>query len=96
MTKKMGDNANDPDALKSLVSQIKSMKSDMDDARSEMGTLYKNAENDLGINRMALKQAIKLESMKPLKRAEWLRSFESYCHVLGVDAQAELELAEAA
>lgn len=96
MTKNMGAGGVDPDALKRLVSQIKSMKSDMDDARSEMGTLYKNAENDHGINRMALKQAIKLEGMEPLKRAEWLRSFESYCHILGVDAQTELELAEAA
>ena len=57
-----------------------------------MGNLFKNAENDHGINRMALKQAIKLKNMEPLKRAEWMRAFESYCHILGVDAQHELEL----
>lgn len=96
MSKKTADGTVDPDALKSLVSQIETMKSDMDDARSEMGTLYKNAENDLGINRMALKQAIKLKNMESLKRSEWLRSFNAYCEILGVNAQGELKLAEAA
>ena len=42
-----------------------------------MGNLYKNAENDHnGMNRMALKQAIKLKNMDPLKRAGWMRAFD--------------------
>ena len=76
-----------PDKLCELVARIDTMKADMDDARSEMGSLYKHAEDDLGINRMALKQAIKLKNMEALKRSDWLRSFQSYCHILGVDAR---------
>lgn len=96
MTVNKGDGSIDPDVLKKLVADIDSARSDMDDARSEMGTLFKNAENDHGINRMALKQAIKLKNMELLKRAEWIRCFETYCHILGVDAQSELKLADAA
>lgn len=92
MTKPMGYGEIDPDKLRALVGRLKHMKAEMDEARGEMGNAFKNAENDLGINRMALKQAIRLEGMDPLKRADWLRSFESYCHILGIDAQAELDL----
>ena len=94
MTRNMGDGSIDPDKLRELVARIDTMKADMDDARSEMGSLYKHAEDDLGINRMALKQAIKLKNMEALKRSDWLRSFQSYCHILGVDAQAELDLVQ--
>ena len=94
--KRMGDGSVDPAKLKALVAEIEAMKSDMDDARSEMGTLYKNAENDLGINRMALKQAIKLKKMESIKRAEWRRSFENYNEILGNNDQGELKLADAA
>ena len=94
--RRMGDGSVDPDKLKALVAEIEAMKSDMDDARSEMGTLYKNAENDLGINRMALKQAIKLKNMESVKRAEWRRSFENYNEILGNNDQGELKLADAA
>lgn len=41
---------------------------------------------------MALKQVMRLRNMEPLQRAEWMRAFESYCHILGVDAQHEMEL----
>ena len=75
MTDPRGDGSVDADYLRSLVAQIKSAKADSDEARSEMGNLYKNAENDHGINRMALKQAIKLEGMEALKRAGWMRAF---------------------
>ena len=96
MTDPRSDGSVDADYLRSLVAQIKSAKADSDEARSEMGNLYKNAENDHGINRMALKAAIKLEGMEALKRAGWMRAFESYCHILGVDAQGELALASEA
>ena len=68
------------------------MNEDLAEQRGELGNLYQHAENDHGVHRMALKQAIKLRGMEPLKRSAWLRAFESYCHILGVDAQGELEL----
>ena len=96
MTDPRGDGSVDADYLRSLVRDIESAKADSDEARSTMGNLYKNAENDHNVNRMALKQAIKLKNMDPLKRAGWMRAFESYCHILGVDAQGELALASEA
>ena len=92
MTDRRGDGSVDPDVLKGIVANIESCKAEMDEQRTDMANLFKNAENDHGINRMALKQAIKLKNMEALKRADWLRSFESYCHILGVDAQGELDL----
>ena len=47
----------DHDYLKKLVADIDSCKAGMDEQRTDMANLYKNAENDHGINRMALKQA---------------------------------------
>lgn len=92
MTDHRGDGSVDPEYLKRLVGQIESLNADMVEQRGELGNLYKNAENDHGVNRMALKQAIKLKNMEALKRSAWLRAFESYCHILGVDAQGELAL----
>lgn len=92
MTDPRGDGSIAPETLRQIVRNIEAAKADADEARSEMGNLFKNAENDHGVNRMALKQAIKLKNMEPLRRADWLRRVESYCHILGVDAQHELEL----
>ena len=92
MTDRRGDGSIDPEIVKQLARDVDSAKAVLDDGRSEMGNLYKNAENDHGIHRQAFKWANKLATMEPLKRANWLRSFQSYCHILGVDAQHELDL----
>ena len=81
-----------PEDLNKIIEAFKSAKGDMDEARSELGNLVKNAENDHGIHRMALKLAIKLQGQAVEKRADFLRAFDTYRHILGLDDQGELEL----
>ena len=86
----------EPAVLKGIVREIRAAKGVVDDARSEMSTLYKDAEQTHRVNKMPLKAAIRLLELEPVKRAAWLRDFEHYCNVLEVNAQHELQLVQAA
>lgn len=77
------------DRLTKLVERIEAKKQVSDDARSDLGTIYKEAE-DLGFNRPALKLAVKLRNMEVDKRADFLSSLNAYCDKLGVFAQQDL------
>lgn len=77
------------DLLDGLVKRIEAKKSVADDARSDLGTIYKEAE-DFGFNRGALKLAIKLRNMEADKRSDFLASLNAYCDRLGIFAQRDL------
>ncbi|HEV2303820.1 MAG TPA: GapR family DNA-binding domain-containing protein [Stellaceae bacterium] len=75
--------------LKGLVSRIEAKKSELDDARSDLGNVYQEAE-DLGFNRRALREAVRLKGMEREKRNDYLASLAAYCDALGVFAQKDL------
>lgn len=73
-----------------LVPRIEALISEGADNRSDLGNVYKNAENDYGANRMALKLAIKLRGMEPAKRSDFIDSLRAYCDALGIWAQGDI------
>jgi uncharacterized protein (UPF0335 family) len=75
--------------LDSLVPRIESAKAVSDDARSDIGNVYREAE-EFGFHRKALKEAIRLRNMEPDKRNDYLSSLQAYCDYLKVWAQADL------
>ena len=90
MTETRGAGDITPEDLNKIVEAVKSAKGDMDEARSELGNLFKNAENDNGVHRAALKLAIKLQGQATEKRADFLRAFDSYRHIMRLDDQPDL------
>lgn len=97
-TIKKGSGDIDPAKLKQILGNYRSMKDDMDEARGDIGNMLKNAENDLGLHRGAFKLAAKLNGQSPEKRADFLRAFDSYRHILELDDQPDMldEAAKAA
>jgi uncharacterized protein (UPF0335 family) len=81
------------DRLPEMVERILSKKSDLDDARADIGSLYARAEED-GFNRRALKEAIRLKQMEADKRNDYLASLQAYCDKLEVWTQGDLFGAE--
>ena len=79
-----------PDKLKQIVRAYEDHKGEMDEARGEIGALLKDAESTHGLHRAAFKQAVKLKNSAPEKCADFLRAFDSYRHILGLDDQVDL------
>lgn len=77
------------DRLPRLAERWEAKKSKADDARSDLGTIAKEAE-DLGFNRAAFKLTMKLRNMEPNKRNDFLSSLNAYCDYLGVFSQTDL------
>lgn len=75
--------------LDSLLPRIESAKATSDDARSDIGNVYKEAE-DFGFHRKALKEAVRLRNMEPQKRNDYLSSLQAYCDYLKVWSQGNL------
>lgn len=71
------------------VKKIRAAKSKSDDARSDLGTAYQSAET-WGLNRPALKLALKIEGMEDAKRNDFLADVDTYLKWLGVTFQGEL------
>lgn len=88
----MTDGVVDAETLQRVASKMEAGKEGVDEARTEMARIQKAAQNDHHINTMVLKQVLKLKSMSALKRSAWLRDFETYCNILGVRDQGELDL----
>jgi uncharacterized protein (UPF0335 family) len=82
-------NAERLDKLPFLAARIDTAKSRSDDARSDLGNIYHQAETD-GFNRRALKDAVRLREMEPAKRNDYLSSLAAYCDKLGIWAQGDL------
>ncbi len=78
------------DKFKETLASYNTMKSDMDSARGEMGSLLKNAEDQHQLHRKAFKDVQKLEKMDAAKRADYLRAFNAYLKYLGLDAQPDM------
>ena len=82
-------------ALQELKAKYVASKADMDEARGEIGSAIKNAENDIGVNRKAFKLAMQCENMNPAKLTDFLASFDHYRTVFELDNQQTLDLAAA-
>jgi hypothetical protein len=80
----------DPTKFKKLVKNIEAAKGRTDDARGELGNLYKHGEDTLGINRGALKLTVKVKNMDETKREDFLRCFEEYLGLLDIGRQDDL------
>src|SRR5437764_5629593 len=77
------------DELPAIAARIDSAKARSDEARSDLGHIYHQAEED-GFHRRALKEAVRLRDMEPGKRRDYLTSLNAYCDKLGVWDQGEL------
>ncbi|GEL44264.1 hypothetical protein MEX01_48550 [Methylorubrum extorquens] len=66
------------DVLRALINKCDEMRSDMDEARGELGSAVKDAEETHGINRKAFKLAMSLMRMEETKRSDFLRSLDDY------------------
>lgn len=77
------------DRFHKLIARIDSKKQISDDARSDLGSIFKEAE-DHGFDRGAMKLAIKVRNMEVGKRNDFLANLNTYCEWLGVFAQADL------
>ncbi len=89
MTTAIGRGDERLDKLPGIAARIDSAKAVSDDARSDMGNIYKEAE-DQGFNRRALKEACRLRNMEPEKRRDYLSSLNAYCDKLGIWNQGDL------
>ena len=49
-----------------------------------------DAGEEAGIHKAALKLAVKVKAMEPLKAQAFTRAFAAYCDVLGVDDQLDM------
>ena len=75
--------------IKKYVAAISSAKSKCDDANMVRAGLFKQAE-DAGLHREALKLAAKLGGWDAAKRADFLRAWDHYREVIGLDDQGDL------
>ena len=79
----------DADKLKRYAGRITKAKQEMDDCRMAHAEIYGEAKED-GFHNGALKLALKLKNQEATKTADFLRAFEQYCHILGVNAQMDM------
>ena len=78
-----------PEKLNRYANDISAMKSDMDEIRGEIGATMKSFEEEGG-HKKELKLALALKNMETIKAQDFIRSFEQYCHDLGVYDQHDL------
>jgi len=71
------------DRLKGLAERWEAKKSKADDARSDLGLIAKEVE-DFGFNRAAFKLTMKLRSMEPDKRNDFISSLNAYADYFGI------------
>lgn len=94
MAEKMGKAAKvtgvHPEVLKSLVRTCNAHKTDMDEARGELGAAVKNAEDAHGIHRKAFKLCLSLDRMEDAARADFLRAFDDYRGKLDLNPQPDM------
>lgn len=92
MAKKLSANADqnmpNGEVLKSVISRMNGAKAKMDEARGDLGSIIKNAEDSHNIHRAALKLVAKLEKMDSAKLSDWLAHFDHYRQVRGLDQMA--------
>jgi uncharacterized protein (UPF0335 family) len=77
------------DRLPDIAARIDSAKAKSDDARSDLGHIYHQAEED-GFNRRAIKEAVRLRNMEPDKRNDYLASLNAYCAKLCIWGQGAI------
>lgn len=102
MAKKLSESANadaklpNGEVLKSVISRMNGAKAKMDEARGDLGSIIKNAEDSHNIHRAALKLVAKLEKMDSAKLSDWLAHFDHYRQVRGLDEMAGPNMFDAA
>lgn len=79
-----------PENLQKVLRDYEAVKADKDDASADMGEVLKLAETLHGLHKAAFKAAFKLKHMEPEKKADFLRAFDSYRHILGLDDQPDM------
>lgn len=85
-TKKGGPDA---EKINWHAKRIGAAKADLDKCRGEHGQLWKDAE-DGGMNKAALKLAMKIRDMDGTKAQVFWRDLEQYMHALGVFDQLSM------
>ncbi len=79
-----------PENLKKVSRDYEAAKADKDDASADMSEVLKRAEAVHGLHKAAFKSAFKLKHADPGKRADFLRAFDSYRHILELDDQPDM------
>ena len=78
------------DQLVKLAKRHDSLKSDMDQARGELGAVMKDAEETSNIHRAVFKLCRKLDNMDPDRRFSFLAHFDHYRETLELDRDGSL------
>lgn len=78
-----------PAKLEKTAKSVEKLKADMDKIRGDLGSEFKQFEEDGG-HKLAFKLALKVKSMATIQAQEFIRSFEQYCHELGIYDQHDL------
>jgi len=60
------------------------------EASMEVARLYREAANSAGVHRGAFKLALKLQRQDPAKVTDFLRAFDTYRGLLGLEAQGDM------
>lgn len=81
----------EPDFLRSLLRQCEQLSDDGKRLAGEQSALLKGAKEIRHLHVQAFKSCLRLNQMEPGQRAEYLRCFDSYRHMLELDDQMDLE-----
>ena len=83
----------DLDRLSWYLDQLHTAESDRSDAGVVITSIYRQAK-EAGVHVQALRLVRRLKKLDPLKLTEFLRCFDQYRHIAGLDQQPELEIVQ--
>ncbi len=89
-TIKKGSGDISPENLQKVLRDYEVVKADKDAFSADMSEVLKRAEAVHGLHKAAFKAAFKLKQMESEKAADFLRAFDSYREILGLDAQLDM------
>ncbi len=89
-TIKKGAGDIDPERLQKVMRDYAALKTEKDETGADMSEVLKLAEVNHGLHKAAFKAAFKLTQMESEKAADFLRAFDSYREILGLDAQLDM------
>ncbi len=76
--------------LNRLLEDIVNEKQHQSDSGTAVARLYKSADKSHGIHGEAMKLCVKLSKMSEEKKDDFLRAFEQYVPLLGLEVKADL------
>lgn len=92
---KRGDGSVDPVKLKALVQRAIDIKAEAADVIGELNSDITVAVETMSLHKQAFNLCVALKKMDEMKRLAFMRAFESYTHILGLDESPQADLEDA-